>query len=313
MDLKQLLNATSVLLVDDTYAGLRDTTFSKYLLREMLDSPIDGIVSFICDGQIRGIAFKQDFWTLVTDIVRFDSEFDRYARALHQGVKSDNKRSFVMEAADFHAAVCALLCDLLVSGESCECYGGRRAQVIAYSPERQERLQLFLKTKIELSYDLNAGEMLEVCCGNGMATAALRELGYNVYAIDNDKCAVCEGLFYGALAKENTLVMDARYLVEYELAKYHEFRYVAGFMLGAIYEFNKPDWQKILSETAEVISEGLLLFTAQKKEEVDFIYKTMLDFGIEGEIIDNRDDTSIYDQWAYLGVKRASASSSPKE
>jgi hypothetical protein len=107
--------------------------------------------------------------------------------------------------------------------------------------------------------------------------------------------------------------MDARYLVEYELAKYHEFRCVAGFMLGAIYEFNKPDWQKILSETAEVISEGLLLFTAQKKEEVDFIYKTMLDFGIEGEIIDNRDDTSIYDQWAYLGVKRASASSSPKE
>jgi SAM-dependent methyltransferase len=249
----------------------------------------------------------------VTDIVRFDSEFDRYATALYQGTKSDNKRSFVIEAADFHAAVCALLCDLLVSGESCECYGGRRAQVIAYSPERQERLQLFLKTKIELSYDLNAGEMLEVCCGNGMATAALRELGYNVYAIDNDKCAVCEGLFYGALAKENTLVMDARYLVEYELAKYHEFRCVAGFMLGAIYEFNKPDWQKILSEASEVISEGLLLFTAQKKEEADFIYKTMLGFGIEGEIIDNRDDSSIYDQWAYLGVKRASASSSPKQ
>ncbi|MGB9372022.1 MAG: hypothetical protein WCB79_08860, partial [Halobacteriota archaeon] len=70
MDLKQLLNATSVLLVDDTYAGLRDTTFSKYLLREMLDSPSDAIVSFVCDGHIRGIVFKQDFWTLVTDIVR---------------------------------------------------------------------------------------------------------------------------------------------------------------------------------------------------------------------------------------------------
>jgi hypothetical protein len=39
----------------------------------------------------------------------------------------------------------------------------------------------------------------------------------------------------------------------------------------------------------------------------------MLGFGIEGEIIDNRDDSSIYDQWAYLGVKRASASSSPKQ
>jgi len=307
MDLKQLLNATSVLLVDDTYAGLRDTTFSKYLLREMLDSPIDGIVSFICDGQIRGIAFKQDFWTLVTDIVRFDSEFDRYARALHQGVKSDNKRSFVIEAPDFHAAVCALLCERLVSGESCQCYGGRRSQVLAYSPERQERLQLLFKTKIELSYDLNAGEMLEVCCGNGMATVALRELGYNVYAIDNDKCAVCEGLSYGALTKENTLVIDARRLAEYEIAKYHKFRCVTGFMLGSIYEFNKPDWQKILLEAAEVISEGILLFTVHKKEEADFIYKTMLDLGIEGDVIDNRDDSSIYDQWAYIGIKRANA------
>jgi len=96
--------------------------------------------------------------------------------------------------------------------------------------------------------------------------------------------------------------MDARYLVEYELAKYHEFRCVAGFMLGAIYEFNKPDWQKILSETAEVISEGLLLFYRSKERRGRLHYKTMLDFGIEGEIIDNRDDTSIYDQWAYLGV-----------
>jgi len=51
MDLKQVLNATSVLLVDNTYAGLKDTTFSKYLLAEMLDSPLDATTAFICDGQ----------------------------------------------------------------------------------------------------------------------------------------------------------------------------------------------------------------------------------------------------------------------
>jgi hypothetical protein len=41
----------------------------------------------------------------------------------------------------------------------------------------------------------------------------------------------------------------------------------------------------------------------------------MLDFGIEGELIDNRDDTSIYDQWVYIGLKRASACapSNPEE
>ena len=307
MDLKQVLNATSILLVDNTYAGLKDTTFSKYLLAEMLDSPLEAITAFICDGRLRGIAFKQDFWTLVTDIVRFDPEFESYAAALHQEAKCNEKQSHTVEAADFHRAIVTLLCDLLVSGESCDCQGGRRSHILAYSSERQERLQLLFKTKIDLLFDLGAAEMLEICCGNGMATAALRDLGYNVYALDNDKCAVCEGLFHGALRKENTAVLDARHLSEYEFTQYHEFRCVVGFMLGAIYEFNKTDWQKILSEAAAIINEGLFLLTVHKKEEIDFIDRTMQDLGIKGQVVDNRDDTSIYDQWVYIGVKEPTA------
>jgi hypothetical protein len=78
-------------------------------------------------------------------------------------------------------------------------------------------------------------------------------------------------------------------------------------MLGAIYEFNKTDWQKILSEAAAIVNEGLFLLTVHKKEEIDFIDKTMNGFGIKGQIIDNRDDTSIYDQWVYIGVKEPAA------
>jgi hypothetical protein len=303
MDLKQVLNNSSVLLVDDTYAGLKDTTFSKYLLAEMLDSPLDAITSFICDGRIRGIAFKQDFWTLITDIVKFDPEFESYAAALRQEAKCNQKQSHTVEAAEFHRAIATLLCDLLLSGESCDCQSGRRSHILAYSSERQERLQLLFKTKIDLLFDLDAAEMLEICCGNGMATAALRDLGYNVYALDNDKCAVCEGLFHGALRASSTAVLDVRHLSEYEFAQYHDFRCVVGFMLGAIYEFNKTDWQKILSEAAAIINEGLFLLTVHKKEEIDFIHKTMQDLGIKGQVVDNRDDTSIYDQWVYIGVK----------
>jgi SAM-dependent methyltransferase len=307
MDLKQVLNTTSVLLVDNTYAGLKDTTFSKYLLTEMRDSPLNATKAFICDGRIRGVAFKQDFWTLVTDIVRFDPEFESYATALLQGARCNKKQSYTVEAADFHRAIVTLLCDLLVSGESCDCIGGRRSHMLAYSSERQERLQLLFKTKIELLFDMGAAEMLEICCGNGMGTAALYDLGYNVYALDNDKCAICEGLFHGALRKEKTAVLDARYLSEYEFAQYHKFRSVVGFMLGEIYEFNKTDWQKILSEAATIVNNGLFLFTVHKKEEINFIYETMEGFGIEGQVIDNRDDTTIYDQWVYIGVKESTA------
>ncbi len=309
MDLKQMINAQSVLLVDNTYAGLKDTTFSKYLLVEMLDSQIDETMSFICDGRIRGVAFKQDFWTLVTDIVRFDPEFESYAAALLQETICTKKRSCTVKAADFHRSIVRHLCELLASGESCECYGGRRSYILAYSSERQERLHILFKTKVESIFDLGKVEMLEICCGNGMATAALYDLGYNVHALDSDKCAICEGIYHHALREENTTVLDARYLSDYDFAQYHEFGAVVGFMLGAIYEFNKTDWQKILSEATAIVNEGIFLFTVHKKEEIDFIDKTMNGFGVKGQVIDNRDDTSIYDQWVYVGVKKSTAQS----
>jgi hypothetical protein len=49
------------------------------------------------------------------------------------------------------------------------------------------------------------------------------------------------------------------------------------------------------------------LLTVHKKEEIDFIHKTMQDLGIKGQVVDNRDDTSIYDQWVYIGVKEPTA------
>jgi hypothetical protein len=31
----------------------------------------------------------------------------------------------------------------------------------------------------------------------------------------------------------------------------------------------------------------------------------MKGFGIKGQVVDNQDDTSIYDQWVYIGVKES--------
>jgi len=303
MDLRELLNARSILLVDDNYGGLKDTTFSKYLINQMLHSSLDAVAAFICDGQMRGLAFQRDFWTLVTDIVHLDSEFESCAETLFQETPSKQRRSYTVDAADFNRSVMALLSDSLVSGDACECGGGKRSRVLAYSPERQERIQMLFKTKIELAYDLRDATILELGCGNGMATAALDELGYNIYAFDNDKCAICEGLVYGALQKEKTVVLDARYLSQYDFVRYYDFDCIVGFMLGAIYEFNKAEWRKILSEAVSVLNDGLFVFTVHKKEEADFIYDTMNDLGAEGELVDNQNDTSIYDQWVYIGAK----------
>ncbi|MGZ4904388.1 MAG: hypothetical protein ACXV5I_06205, partial [Halobacteriota archaeon] len=44
-------------------------------------------------------------------------------------------------------------------------------------------------------------------------------------------------------------------------------------------------------------------FTVHKKEEADFVRSVMDGTGVKGELVDNRSDTSIYDQWVYVGVK----------
>ncbi|MDD1721511.1 MAG: hypothetical protein LUP95_05950, partial [Euryarchaeota archaeon] len=126
---------------------------------------------------------------------------------------------------------------------------------------------------------------------------------YNIYAFDSDKCAVCEGLLHGALQKEKTLVLDGRYLSRYDFSKYYHFNCVTGFMLGEIYEFNKTEWERILLEAATILADGLFVFTVHKKEEADFVWSVMDGMGIQGELVDNRNDTSIYDQWVYIGVK----------
>ncbi|MGZ4907493.1 MAG: hypothetical protein ACXV5F_02395 [Halobacteriota archaeon] len=303
MNLKELLNTESILLVGDTYGSLSETAFSIYLLNEMLSSALDSVVAFICDGKMRGLAFKMDFWTLVTDIARQDSEFENRAANLFHQASCKNRQTYVVEADEFNQSVIALLSDLLVSGDACECAGGSRSYNLAYSPERQERIQLLFKTKVEPSFNLTAATILELGCGNGMATAALRELDYNIYAFDSDKCAVCEGLLHGALQKEKTLVLDGRYLSRYDFSQYYHFNCIVGFMLGAIYEFNKAEWETILLEAATILTDGLFVFTVHKKEEADFVRSVMDGTGVKGELVDNRSDTSIYDQWVYVGVK----------
>ena len=63
-----------------------------------------------------------------------------------------------------------------------------------------------------------------------MSTAAIRPLFKSVLAMDNDRCAVCNGLYYEILEPENTMVADAMQLSKYMHVKYGA---VMGFTLGA--------------------------------------------------------------------------------
>ena len=271
----------------------------------MRSTPLEVVARFVCksSAHVIGIAFKDKFWTLVTDVVNLDSKFDECATEFFQRVRSSKKITFYLVRSELHNAILILLSNALLNGNNCECTIKQRSHALAYSIDRQERLRLLFETKLAPMYDIAESKILEICCGNGMATAVLRSLGYDTFALDNDKCSICEGLYHGALEMNKTVVLDASTLSHYEFFNSQSFNSVVGFMLGSIYEFNKHNWQQILAEAVSIVARGIFIFTVHKEEEVDFIYDAMANLGIDGRIIDNRDDTGIYDQWVYVGKK----------
>ena len=54
--------------------------------------------------------------------------------------------------------------------------------------------------------------ILEICCGNGMATQALVRLGQRPLSMDSDRCDLCQGLKSELLDPKRCFVLDARLL-----------------------------------------------------------------------------------------------------
>jgi methylase of polypeptide subunit release factors len=167
--------------------------------------------------------------------------------------------------------------------------------------ERDRRIKS-LVAKVAKKQGLDPGNIdaLEICCGNGMSTVPLRQTFRSVLSVDYDKCAVCNGLYHGTLEPGWTMVADATKLSQYGLPGFDA---VVGFMLGTIYEFNKPVWRSIAKEALSLLNGGgLLLLTVNGKEEMDFLEECFTSMGIDGEVIDNRQNDSIYDSWALVAV-----------
>jgi len=165
------------------------------------------------------------------------------------------------------------------------------SSLFGYPPERAEGIR-----KVVEGLDIS-GRVLEVGCGYGMSTHALRSCGVEPFAIDNDASLVCEGLVRGALRPERTAVLDARWLSC--CFEPREFDWVVGLMLGTIAPFTQPLWRTIILESVGMASEGVV-FSVKEKEEVEFIRDVCVSAGLKGEVIDRRTD-GLYDQWWYVG------------
>ncbi len=257
-----------------------------------------------------GAAFKNkfeggDFWFVIpypsASAARVQTE-KLVSSAIGSGVVCSVKNKKV-DARAFGSSLREYLSLSLVDGTLCECDHEREPKSFAFNDARNEQICSLLKRlSKEHGFTLKEINALEICCGNGMSTAAIRPLFKSVLSIDNDRCAICSGLYHGILEPADTMVVDAMELSKYVSEKYNA---ILGFMLGTIYEFNKEIWRTIFKESLKTLnSGGFLLLTVNKKEEMDFLEAAFRSMGIKGTIIDNRNDRDIYDGWAFFAIKK---------
>ncbi len=261
-------------------------------------------------GNILGAAFKNkhpegDFWFVIPypRAAASRRQTEKLANAvLENGIVASIKKKKV-EAGRFKEALREYFAVGLAEGALCECSKGREPRSFAFNEDRNKRIGALLERLAkEHGFSPEKMDALEICCGNGMSTVPIKPLFKSVLSIDSDKCAVCNGVYHGTLAPGDVMVVDAIRLTKYVGEKYDA---LLGFMLGTIYEFNKNIWRMIFEESIKALGDdGVLLLTVNKKEEMDFLVAAFRFMGVEGEVIDNRNERDVYDGWAFFAVKR---------
>jgi len=295
----------NIYFVEDSYAALKNNNLSlQYLeniqkdpeanLEEVLDenNNIIGII-LLSPGNEESPDERAVFTNIVCPIQQPNDSSKRFSEIA--GNLNFNK-TYRTEIKKFMKAVVEYYSHALVNRELCDnCLSTKEPYKMVYIPSRNTRLKLIIE-----KYKLK-GEILEICCGNGMSTLPLHEMGYDPLAIDYDRCQVCQGLEHKVLYPERTLVLDATRLSEFFPEQ--SFDTIVGFMLGTIYSFNREIWEKMISESVKLLKPGgTILITVNKREEMEILYSALNKAHITGKMIDNTDEKGIYDQWVYLGT-----------
>ena len=311
-------NDENLFLPEESYSSMNDLYrtlgFMEQMVQTVQSGGIDGEVRAVQDGEdiiclaINNPATQEypSFWAVFTNVVARSGiqspAAGRFGGLASVLLQADDDVDFIdASARELIDALQEYFSIALVKGQLCDgCVKPTETYDMVYLDTRVQRLDEMFK-KLGDKFDAS-GKVLEICCGNGMATLSLEKLGIFPLTTDYDRCQVCQGLEHGVLNPKRTIVMDATRLTDFLDGS--SFDAVIGFMLGTIYSFNKDIWAAMMNESLKVVKPGgTLLFTVNKHEEMDILESVLDGLGAVGEVIDNTDENGIYDQWVFLGRK----------
>ncbi len=275
----------SIFLAEESLRDLLDLPVTRQIMEEGVDW--DRSIQLTDIGIALHISGPEDFWLLLTD--RYSGQ--RVVLDAADRFRSEGTETIKIDECDFLPALIEYYATALKDELLCEsCV---RAEELHYAEDRIARLVDLLKPNLTCTKE---DSILEICCGNGLATQALIRLGLAPLAMDSDCCELCLALKKGQMEPRRSFVLDARLLPCFFSGR--PFHTVLGFMVGLIDDSNWPLWRQILLASAS-LAEKEILYTVYSQKEADLIAMELEPAGWRGEVMDNRDPWGIYDQWVY--------------
>jgi hypothetical protein len=134
------------------------------------------------------------------------------------------------------------------------------------------------------------GTCIDSCCGSGVGSLVLRDLGYTPLSYDNDASLLTRGFMTGRLLPAETMCLDAMAAS----------RYIGpaprgiGIMMGEINDFTSDMWERIVAELFLVSQETLITVGTEKEARLIQQWGTVMERTVE--VTENPSDP-IYDLW----------------
>ncbi|MGC9444332.1 MAG: hypothetical protein ACP5E9_05320 [Candidatus Methanospirareceae archaeon] len=303
MELNELVGLDALVLVEESYAAQKWLDRTRTYLGKIKNTDLVSSIQ-IRDtaGALIGLALRDrelEFWMIFTDIIA-DPGLRTEFESLAEGIQAPEEREAVVDRAAFHEAVIEYYSLGLVNRYFCEC----EVKAPSFYPrDRVESLKSVLTEFFE-AMGIDAPEhapSLEIGCGDGGATMALRELGISPLTLDIEKCEICKGLEEGVLDPKKSIVLDCSQLSAFFG---REFEVVFGFMVGKLNPFDNFMWERVLRAVPTVLkSKGHVLFTVSSKEEAELLKELLHPF-FDATIKENETSNGYFDQWLYMAVMK---------
>jgi hypothetical protein len=155
-----------------------------------------------------------------------------------------------------------------------------------------------LSSVIASAWGRGSGETcIDACCGSGVGSLVLRDLGYVPLSYDNDPTLLARGLTMHRLLPEETMCLDALSVSAYTAPVFRGI----GIMMGEINSFSQEMWEQIVSELFAVTEETLITVGTQEEAE---LVRSWGEARKRNVSVQESPGDSFYDHWVCIAHKK---------